>query len=236
LTAERRFEISDLIWIAGGRFRMGQQDGRDEERPVHWVSVDPFWLSRYQVTNADFDTFRRATGRETSVFREQPQFARSDQPVVGVSWLDAAAYCEWLSGVQGRHFRLPTEAEWEFAARGGRDQCLYPWGNQPIFERDSYHQRWREGPEPVGTSLPNEYGLFDMCENVHEWCADWYDPAYYTASLEHDPRGPQHGTRRASRGGSWRHHLKISRCAARSSIPPEFRYADYGFRLAATRD
>src|SRR5205814_5045168 len=89
------------------------------------------------------------------------------------------------------------------------------------------------GPEPVATSRPNGYGLFDICENVHEWCSDWYDPLYYGSSPEEDPRGPSSGTRRASRGGAWRHQIKIARCAARSSIPPEFRYADYGFRVAS---
>lgn len=81
-------------------------------------------------------------------------------------------------------------------------------------------------------SEPNGYGLFDMCENVHEWCSDWYDPGYYLVSPRENPLGPENGVRKASRGGAWRHHIKIARCAARSSIPPEFRYADYGFRVA----
>jgi len=80
---------------------------------------------------------------------------------------------------------------------------------------------------------PNPYGLYDICQNVHEWCSDWYDPGYYAVSPVDNPRGPAHGKRRASRGGAWRHHIKVARCAARSSIPPEFRYADYGFRVAA---
>jgi iron(II)-dependent oxidoreductase len=179
------------------------------------------------VTNADYDAFRKATGHAMPPFRTDPKFSSPNQPVVGVSWFDAVAYCEWL------RCRLPTEAEWEFAARAGLDQNPYPWGSEPIFERENYHARWREAPEPVGTSLPNGFGLFDMCENVHEWCADWYDPAYYAISPVHNPPGPPTGTRRASRGGAWRHQLKISRCAARSSIPPEFKYADYGFRVAA---
>ena len=124
-------------------------------------------------------------------------------------------------------FVLPHE---EFAARGGLEQKLYPWGDQP---RAYAPGRWRVGPEPVATSEPNGYGLFDMCENVHEWCSDWYHPLYYAVSPAENPRGPEHGERRASRGGAWRHHIKFSRCAARSSIPPEFRYADYGFRVAA---
>ena len=200
---------------------MGQDDGHDEERPVHRVVVAPFRLCRYQVTNADWAEFR-------SLAFDDPR-----KPVTSVSWFDAVEYCEWLSRKWGFPVRLPTEAEWEFAARGGMDQRLFPWGDEPATSRDYYAGRWQTGPEPVGETPPNGYGLFDICENVHEWCSDWYDPCYYTYAPEVDPRGPESGTRRASRGGAWRHHVKIARCAARSSIPPEFRYADYGFRVAA---
>jgi formylglycine-generating enzyme required for sulfatase activity len=224
--------ISELVVIPGGEFWMGQPDGRDEERPMHRVSVAPFLLCRYQVTNADYDAFRRATGRPCARFHDLQEFTGPAQPVVGVSWFDAAAYCDWLSREHGGRFRLPTEAEWECAARGGLERCLYPWGNQPVCERAGYGTRWARGPEPVGAAAPNAFGLFDMCENVHEWCADWYDPQYYAVSPARNPQGPATGTRRASRGGAWRHHIKIARCAARSSIPPEFCYADYGFRVA----
>jgi len=222
----------ETIPIPGDEFLMGQADGRDEERPMHRVRVAPFRLGRCQVTNAEYDAFRHATGRAMTRFREQPEFAGPAQPVVGVNWFEAVAYCEWLSGRLGARFRLPTEAEWEFAARGGLEQCLYPWGNQPVFERAGYHTRWTHAPEPVATATPNAFGLYDICENVHEWCADWYDPGYYAVSPEGNPQGPATGTRRASRGGAWRHQIKIARCAARSSIPPEFCYADYGFRVA----
>ena len=215
------FEPADMVRIPGGEFLIGQEDGRDEERPVHRVIVRPFRLCRFQVTNAQFAAFRRAAGP-------------AGHPVTEVSWPDAVDYCAWLSARTGRPFRLPTEAEWEFAARGGLEQKLYPWGDEPVTCRDQYTARWRQGPEAVGTSAPNGYGLYDMCENVHEWCADWYDPLYYRVSPVEDPRGPATGSRRASRGGAWRHHIKIARCAARSSIPPEFRYADYGFRVACS--
>ena len=189
----------DLVLIAGGEFLMGQADGRDEERPVHRVRVAPFRLGRFQVTNAEYDQFRHATGRAMTPFRIEPQFADPAQPVVGVSWFDAVAYCEWLS------LRLPAEAEWEFAARGGLERQLYPWGSEPVFERPDYLARWKNAPEPVGTAAPNGFGLFDMCENVHEWCSDWYDSGYYAVSPADNPQGPAMGTRRASRGGAWRH-------------------------------
>jgi formylglycine-generating enzyme required for sulfatase activity len=207
----------DLVLIPGGEFLMGQEDGRDEERPVHRVRVAPFRLCRYQVTIADV---AQAHGRPTL-------------PATNVSWFDAVAFCERLSKQWGFPVRLPTEAEWESAARGGLEQKLYPWGDEPPNSRPRYAERWQEGPEPIAQSEPNGYGLYDMCENVHEWCSDWYDPRYYERSPTDNPRGPETGVRRASRGGAWRHHIRIARCAARSSIPPDFRYADYGFRVAA---
>ena len=199
---------------------MGQEDGRDEERPVHRVRVAPFRLCRFQVTSAQYAEFREFA------------YDCATLPVTSVNWFDASGFCAWLARRWNLPVRLPTEAEWEFAARGGLEQKRFPWGDAPPETRESYAARWRSGPEPVATSQPNGYGLFDMCENVHEWCSDWYDPAYYAASPEDNPPGPAAGVRRSSRGGAWRHHIRIARCAARSSIPPDFRYADYGFRIA----
>jgi len=207
--------------LPGGAFLMGQKDGRDDERPVHRVTLAPFRLSRLPVTNADFAAFRPF------------EFTDAALPVTSVSWFQATEYCAWLSSQWGIGLRLPTEAEWEFAARGGLEQSRYPWGNAPPETRAAYAARWLRGPEPVGTAEPNAYGLFDLCENVHEWCSDWYAQDYYSESALENPQGPATGLRRASRGGAWRHHIKIARCAARSSLPPDFRYADYGFRVAA---
>lgn len=200
---------------------MGQEDGRDDERPVHRVTLAPFRLSRLPVTNADFAAFRPF------------EFTNAALPVTSVSWFQATEYCAWLSSQWGIRLRLPSEAEWEFAARGGLEQSRYPWGNSPPATRAGYAARWLRGPEPVGTAEPNAYGLFDLCENVHEWCSDWYGQDYYSESALENPQGPATGLRRASRGGAWRHHIKIARCAARSSLPPDFRYADYGFRVAS---
>lgn len=223
-----------LVQIPAGFFQMGCETGQDNEKPVHRVWVDEFLLAAYQVTNAEYDRFLRATGTLPPPFWNQPEFAHPQQPVVGVSWFQAVGYCEWLSACSGKTYRLPSEAEWERAARGGREGTLYPWGNEAPQSLPGYAGRWQSGPEPVGGSEPNGFGLFNMCDNVHEWCSDWYDAAYYSVSPERNPRGPEQGERRASRGGSWRHHIKVSRCAARSSIPPKFQYADYGFRVACS--
>jgi formylglycine-generating enzyme len=230
--------IPTLVSVPEGWFLMGCDAGQDNEKPVHRIWVDEFLLAACQVTNAEYERFLRDTGSQPPQFWSDADFNHPQQPVVGVSWHEAVRYCEWLSARNGRPFRLPTEAEWERAARGGNknEEALFPWGDAPPQSLPGYADRcqtyWKTGPEPVGQAESNGYGLYNMCDNVHEWCSDWYSASYYSISPERNPRGPETGERRASRGGSWRHHIKISRCAARSSIPPAFQYADYGFRVA----
>jgi len=211
---------------------MGSESGQENERPVHRVWIDAFYLAACQVTNAEYARFLHATGNHAPPFWDDPNLNHPEQPVVAISWFEAVKYCEWLSRIAGRKYRLPTEAEWERAARGGVESKSFPWGDAPPQTLPNYAERWRTGPESVGRSMPNAFGLYDICQNVHEWCSDWYQPGYYAVSAERNPRGPESGERRASRGGSWRHHIKVTRCAARSSIPPQFQYADYGFRVA----
>ena len=221
------------VLIAGTWFMAGSEDGLDNERPVHRVWVDSFEIGACQVTNAEYAAFVESTGHPPPPLIDDPRFADPRQPVVAVSWFDAVRYCEWLSGSSNRRCRLPTEAEWECAARGGAGRVLYPWSDDAPQSRPAYMARRLSGPDPVAQNAPNAFGLYDMCENVHEWCSDWYGADYYAVSPERNPRGPETGSRRVSRGGSWRHKIKISRCAARSSIPPSFQYADYGFRIAS---
>jgi formylglycine-generating enzyme required for sulfatase activity len=212
---------------------MGSEGGQDDERPLHRVDLEAFAMGVYQVTNAEFDLFVQGTGRAPLPHREESQFNDPRQPAVATSWFDAVSYCEWLSGEAGWPFRLPTEAEWECAARGGVAGRLYPWGDDPSPSFPGYERRWINGPEACGTGVPNGYGLYDVCENVHEWCNDWYGPSHYAVASQRNPRGPESGVRRGSRGGSWRHHIKVTRCAARSSLSPDRRYTDYGFRIAS---
>jgi sulfatase modifying factor 1 len=227
----RGFFEPAMVRIAEGWFLMGSDLGQDNERPVRRVWIDAFELAANQVTNSDYARFLAATDHRKPFHWDDPNFSHPDQPVVALSWFDALAYCQWLSQVTGHRYRLPTEAEWERAARGGVEQKQYPWGDEPPESLPNYASRWKRGPEPVGAEQ-NAYGLYDIGANVHEWCADWFSADYYSVSPERNPQGPAEGTRRASRGGSWRHYRKVSRCAARSSIPPEFQYADYGFRVA----
>lgn len=221
-----------LIEIPAGWCWMGSFAGQEVESPVHRVWVDGFALAATQVTVEEYARFLSSSGEAPPPFWNDPDFNHPRQPVVAVSWFEADAYCQWLSLAAGVHCRLPTEAEWERAARGGIEGKLFPWGDDAPATRPGYGDRWKVAPEPVGQSPPNGYGLFEMCENVHEWCSDWFAPDYYAASPERNPQGPAGGARKASRGGSWRHQIKIARCSARSSIPPEFHYADYGFRIA----
>jgi formylglycine-generating enzyme required for sulfatase activity len=222
----------EMIAIPVGEFAMGCDVGAENERPVHRVFVDEFAIGRVAVTNRLYQSFIEDAGHPLPPGWDDPLFNHPDQPVTGVSWFDATAYCEWLTDKTGELYRLPTEAEWERAARGGLETKLYTWGDEPPQLQLNYSKLWVSGPERVGQRPPNGFGLHDISENIHEWCSDWYDERYYLDSPLRNPLGPATGTRRASRGGSWRHQIKITRVAARSSIPPDFRYSDYGFRAA----
>ena len=237
-------EATPFVEVPGGVFSMGTPagtGGRPDELPVRLVRVRPFAAALLPVTNLEYGRFLDATGHEPPGSWDDERFTAPACPVVGVSWFDAVDYCEWLSQLLGRACRLPTEAEREYAARGGAEGVAYPWGDEPWTTGvHGLGSLGADRPHPVGTSAPNGFGLFHMADNVHEWCSDWYDPAGYTLEVAptggvvDDPRGPvEERPRRASRGGSWRHLIKVARIAARSSLAPERRYNDYGMRVYA---
>jgi len=222
-----------MILIPGGWFWMGSEGRYSWESPRHRVFVSGFRIAPTAVTRGEYHAFLEATGHPMPKGWTSPEFSNPEQPAVGMSWFDAISYCEWISTKRGEPFRLPTEAEWEKACRGGADGAEYPWGDLLPSSLPYFQGGWT-GPRPVRDGVTNAFGLFHMGDNVHEWCSDWFDPNYYAHSPQADPAGPESGTRRVSRGGSWRHLVKASRNAHRSSLPPQFRYTDYGFRLVSS--
>ena len=203
------------VAVPGGTFVMGSATGRPDESPPHAVTVRAFRLGRTPITHAQYARFVEEAGGPEPPWWRDPAFDAPDQPVVGVTWFEAAAYARWFTDRLGGTWRLPTEAEWERAARGGLAGAPTAWGD--ALPPGEVPDGPLAGPWPAGRGRPNGYGLLDMGTIVHEWCLDWC--------------GPEEGVRRASRGGSWRHHVRWSPPSARSSLPPEFRYADYGFRV-----
>ena len=219
-----------MVTIPEGWFSMGSENHYTWERPRHRIWIDTFQMGRTPVTRLEYSLFLNETSHTEPAGWRERAFADPAQPVVGVNWFDAAAYCTWLSQKWDAHYRLPTEAEWERACRGGLEDADYAWGNEPPSSIEYFGGDWN-APRPVGQLQPNGYGLFNMGDNVHEWCMDWYAENYYLDSPDRNPTGPEEGTRRVSRGGSWRHQIKASRAAHRSSLPPHYHYTDYGFRI-----
>lgn len=228
-----------MIWIPGGEFMMGS-DEYSIEQPPHWVKVRPFWMALTPVTTAMYRRFTSQTGHRLPEFSNQhlmdPKLCDADdQPVIGVSYEDAVCYCQWAGG------RLPTEAEWEFAARG-TDGRNYPWGNEPPRPgRAAYGRILGKGGKAalVGTH-PGDispFGVLDLAGNVLEWCADWFGP--YSADEGEplvDPRGPAQGTRRAQRGGCWMYDERSLRTTERIQGVPHQRLNLVGFRLVMDAD
>lgn len=256
--------LPNLALIPAGEFVMGSDAGDEDERPIHRVHLHEFLLSVHPVTNAEYARFVRATNRRVPdihdlplvvtaggaererQFRDtaapyvwlnnQPPADRVLHPVTLVRWEDAVAYCEWLSAESGRTLRLPTEAEWEKAARGGLEDHRYPWGdrldrNLANFLADPA-LRSRHGTSSIGTYPPNGYGLHDMSGNVWEWVRDWYDAQYYASSPFEDPPGPETGQLRVLRGGSWLSaDVRMLSCAHRHKVPADTYSYGIGFRI-----
>jgi sulfatase modifying factor 1 len=232
--AQIRLLWPEMVSLPGGAFVMGNDAGRADERPAHAVRIGPFRAGLRSVSNAAYEAFVRATGREPARFWADAGLNAPELPAVGITWPNAVAYCDWLRRETGGAFRLPTEAEREFAALGGLAGVDWPWGSDAPEARLELAEIATLSTTHVPTGVcANGFGLMCMADNVHEWCWDWYDAAYYAVSPTESPSGPMTGKRRASRGGAWRHQIKFNRCSARSSLDPTFQYNDYGFRVYA---
>jgi eukaryotic-like serine/threonine-protein kinase len=217
----------EMLFIPAGRFLMGSDNSDRNQRPPHKVFLDTFWIDQTEVTNAQYLLCVKegacVSPHESDYFRDTKN---DNHPVIYISWAEAQTFCTWAGK------RLPTEAEWEKAARGD-DARIYPWGNQKpnsslLNYFDTVHGTTEVGKYPSGAS---QYGVMDMAGNVWEWTSDWYDPDYYKISPMRNPKGPINGTRKVLRGGSWFSLTElIVRNAFRKASSPETRNYSIGFR------
>ncbi len=230
----------NFVRVEGGRFQMGSTAGASDEEPVHQVRVSSFYMSRYEVTQWEW---KAVMGSNPSHFKGD------DRPVEGVSWYDAVKYCNRRSEKEGlkpvyrtngsnvsadwsaNGYRLPTEAEWEYAARGGNSSNGYKYaGGHSPGKVAWYWDNSGRKTRPVGRKAPNELGLYDMSGNVWEWCWDWKG-SYESSGSQSDPRGPASGSNRVDRGGSWDDSARYLRLAYRFNIGPGISFSRLGFRL-----
>ena len=213
-----------MVLVPGGTFTMGTDRGFPDQQPRHEVVLDSFYMDIHEVTNKQYRKFLEDTGRRNPDFWF-PEIDLPDEPVVGVSWKDAAAYAAWAGK------RLPTEAEWEYAARGATMETKSPWG-------DTFDPTWANvgsfGIAPVKSFRPNDYGLYDMLGNVWEWCSDWYSPTYYGESSRKNPQGPSGGKYKVLRGWAWYCAPDQVRVTKRHNSSPSSTSYSYGFRCVKT--
>jgi iron(II)-dependent oxidoreductase len=219
-----------MIYIPAGEFTMGSDQGNDNERPEHRVYLDGYWIGKYQVTFEQYDKYCEDTGKDRP---KDKGWGRGDLPVIYVSWQNVTAYCEWLNKETGLNFNLPTEAQWEKAARG-TDSRTYPWGNTFAKNKCNSEESGLEQTSPVGKfpAGAGPYGCHDMAGNVWEWCSDWYDGKYYEKSHGKNPTGPDSGEARVLRGGDWFLDAGRVRAAYRDRGVPSYRWSIIGFRLS----
>jgi len=258
-----------MVLIPGGSFMMGDANGQDMEKPVHEVEVDAFYMDTHEVTIEEFKTFVDATHYVTDAEKNDGCFIwneegwekteginwrfdelgnthkidKKNHPVTHLSWNDANTYAQWAGK------RLPTEAEWEYAARGGEKGYKFAWGADPLGEEIvanvsdenlvkvvtfwSYSKGYNDGytfTAPVGSFVPNSFGLYDMSGNAWEWCADYFDAEYYSRSPKKNPRNDDPNERRVMRGNSWDGRPGLMRCSRRTSEVQSSSYVDIGFR------
>jgi formylglycine-generating enzyme len=259
--------MSDAVYpqvarIPAGEFTMGADEGEDDERPPHRVYLDQFCIGVFPVTNDQYAAFIRdakhrlpavrqlpriVTAAQEQTFRElaapyvwragDPPRDRGLHPVTLVTPEDALAYCHWLGRKTSLPVRLPTEAEWERAARGGVDNLKYPWGDDIDLSRANYladpGSKQLRGTVPVGSFPSNGYNIYDVIGNVWEWVSDWYQHDVYTERMRHNPTGPPTGMLRVLRGGAWVvHDRHMLRTSYRHKVPPDTYAYSIGFRIA----
>ena len=218
----------DMVYVEGGTFTMGatseqDSDAYDNEKPAHQVTLSSFYICKHEVTQEEWE----------AVMGSNPSnFKGNRLPVENVSWEDCQTFISKLNSITGKHYRLPTEAEWEYAARGGNRSNGYKYSGSNILSNVAwYDDNSGNKTHEVMTKSPNELGLYDMSGNVLEWCSDWYNGEYYAISPSNNPKGPSSGSYRVRRGGSWFNFARFCRVSYRSDRAPSHRCSDLGLRL-----
>ena len=216
----------NMVWVDGGTFRMGatseQSSEISDEKPVHSVTLSGYYIGKTEVTQA---LWQAVMGSNPSYFEGD------DLPVEQVSWDDCQEFIRKLNSLTGQNFRLPTEAEWEFACRGGNNSRGYKYSGSNYIDNVAWYDgNSGDKTHPVATKSPNELGIYDMSGNVWEWCADWYGD--YSSGRQTNPKGPYDGSRRVCRGGCWSYIARCCRSSFRGSSDPTRRYYYLGLRLA----
>ncbi len=247
----------NMIPINGGSFIMGEEKGRggEDEMPVHKVTLSPFFISQTEVTISQWKRFCDESETYWDQWEDVKTYSpKGDYPICFVSWEDAEEFCEWLSEREGKNYRLPTEAEWEYAARGGLHAKLFPWGDKRAdgtqcnfadkLEFEKEKDIWADQNivdgyaycAPAKAYSPNGYGLYNMAGNVWEWCKEWYCMTYYKESPSKDPSGPSSGRLKVIRGGAWCFHPETLRVSNRCGIDPKLQTGFTGFRVVAVEE
>ncbi len=219
----------DMIAVEGGTFTMGAtaeqaSDAYSDEKPTHQVTLSSYYIGKTEVTQ---ELWQAVMGSNPS------GFSGANLPVEKVSWEDCQIFIAILNELTGKYFRLPTEAEWEYAARGGSKSQGYKYsGSNTVDDVAWYPSNSSSKTHPVATKAPNELGIYDMSGNVLEWCSDWYSSSYYSSSSQYNPTGPASGSRRVYRGGSWGSSARLCRVSYRDYNGPSYRFYNLGLRLA----
>ncbi len=264
----------EMVFVKGGTFQMGSDSGWDYEKPIHTVHLNDFYIGKYEITAAQFKQFIDETAYTTDAEKQGKVYCWTNKnpdnkwqwtivdgvfwqydihgvwlknythPVIHVSWNDAMAYCKWLSQKTNNNYRLPTEAEWEYAARGGVSEVSTTYsGSNTIDDVAWYSDNSGHKTHPVGQKQPNELGIYDMSGNVWEWCYDWFSDTFYSSGMQNNPQGPSSGTFRVLRGGSWKGNTTSCKVSYRYSSKPDgftrylnkskksYTYLNYGFRI-----
>ena len=231
----------EIVFVKGGAFQMGNKNGEPDERPVHTVILSDFYIGKYEITVEQYKAFCKEVGKQlpqeppASWYEEHPNAAKwiwkSNYPIVNVTWKDAMGYCEWLSKKTGHQYTLPTEAQWEYAARGGQKSKNYKYSGSNSINKVAWYDEttYEKGPKSVGTLKPNELDIYDMSGNAWEWCLDNF--AKYPAGTLKNPKGPTSTPFKVIRGGSWYYVENLARLTARDGPYPHYTNYNYGFRV-----